>query len=226
VKEATSDSGNLDPPSAPSCLDIPDANFILQSSDQVNFRVHKSLLSTSSPFFEDLLSLPQPPDDELVDGLPVVQVPENADLLNSLVSLLYCPIPPIIPRSYKKVFALLAACEKYDMVSIQSYIRDKVKRGYFPGPDRAEAFSAYAIASSMGLDPEMEHAARLTLGLPMTFESLGEGLRLFKGRALLFLTLYHAATNLHHKYRIPTSKFKSFKSPVVPGGGQRKRERR
>jgi hypothetical protein len=30
----------------------------------------------------------------------------------------------------------------------------------------AEAFSAYAIASSMGLVPEMENAARLTLGLP------------------------------------------------------------
>jgi hypothetical protein len=51
----------------------------------------------SSPFFKDLLSLPQPPDDELVDGLPVVQLSENADLLNSLISLLY-PIPPVIPE--------------------------------------------------------------------------------------------------------------------------------
>ena len=132
----------------------------------------------SSPFFKDLFSLPQPPDDELVDDLPVVQLSEDADLLNSLVSLLY-PIPDVIPGSYEKVFALLAACQKDDMGLIQSYIRAEIQRGTFPVPVEAEAFSAYAQASSMGLGPEMEHAARLTLGQHMTFESLGEGLRSF-----------------------------------------------
>ena len=192
-EEPTSDSRNSDPPSVPLCLDILDANVILRSSDQVNFRVHKGVLAMSSPFFKDLLSLPQPPLDKLVDGLPVVQVPENADLLINLISLLY-PIPSVIPRSYKEVFALLATCQKYDMVSMQSYIREEVKRGHFPEPYRAEAFSAYAIASSMGLNPEMERAARLTMGLPLTFESLGEELRLFTGPALHHLILYRTAT--------------------------------
>ena len=148
----------------------------------------------SSPFFDDLFSLPQPPDDELVDGLPVVQLPEDADLLNTLVSLLY-PIPPVIPGSYEKVFALLNACQKYDMVSIQSNIRDEVKLGRFPAPVKTEAFSAYAIASSMGLCPEKEQAASHTLGQPMTFESLGEGLRSFKGPALCELVRYRVANN-------------------------------
>ena len=173
---------------------MPDANVILRSSDQVNFRVHKSVLAMSSPFFEDLLSLPQPPGDELVDGLPVVQLPEDAGLLDSLISLLY-PIRRVKPGSYEKVFALLAACQKYDMESIQSYIRDEVKLRRFPAPVNCQAFGAYAIASSMGLIPEMEHAAQLTLGLPMTFESLGEGLRLFKGRALCDLIHYRVASN-------------------------------
>ncbi|KAH9174348.1 hypothetical protein EDB89DRAFT_566230 [Lactarius sanguifluus] len=137
----------------------------------------------SSPFFKDLLSLPQPPDDELVDGFPVIQLPENADLLNSLISLLY-PIPPIIPGSYEKVFALLAACQKYDMESVQSNIRAGIKLGTFPAPVEAEAFRACAIAGSMRLAPELENAASLTLSTPMTFESLGENLRWFKGRAL------------------------------------------
>jgi len=141
------------------------------------------LLAVSSPFFKDLLSLPQPPDGELVDGLPVVALSEDADLLNSLVSLLY-PVSPVIPSSYEKVFALLAACQKYDMESVQSNIRAGIKLGTFPAPVEAEGFSAYAIASSLGLIPEMENAARLTLGRPMTFESLGEGLRSFKGWAL------------------------------------------
>ena len=183
-------SANSDPPSVPLFLDTPDASIILRSSDQVDFRVHKSLLAMSSPFFKDLLSLPQPPDDKLVDGLPVVRLLESSGLLNGLISLLY-PVSPVKPSSYEKVFALLAACQKYDMVSIQSNIRDAVKLGKFPAaPVGTEAFGAYALASSMGLVPEMENAARLTLKYPMTFESLGEGLRSFKGRALGDLVSY------------------------------------
>ena len=143
----------------------------------------------SSPFFEDLLSLPQPPDGELVDGLPVVQLPEDSGLLNCLISFLY-PIAPTMPGSYEKVFAVLGACQKYDMASVQSYVRSEVKRGTFSAPVGAEAFHAYAIASSMGLTPEMESAARLTLGYPMTFEFLGEGLRSFEGWALCDLVRY------------------------------------
>ncbi|KAH9167982.1 hypothetical protein EDB89DRAFT_1855964, partial [Lactarius sanguifluus] len=143
-------SENLEPPSVPSCLDIPDANIIVRSSDKVNFRVRKSVLAMSSPFFKDLFSLPQPTDDELADGLPVIQLSEDADLLNSLISLFY-PIPPIIPPSYEKVFVLLAACQKYDMESVQSNIRDGIKLGRFPAPVEAEAFRACAIAGSMGL---------------------------------------------------------------------------
>ena len=172
-----------------SCLYTPDANIILRSSDQVNFRVHKSVLAMSSPFFKELLSLPQPPDDELIDGLPVIQLSEDAGLLDILVSLLY-PIPPVIPSSYEKVFALLAACQKYDMASVQSTVRAAIKLGTFPAPVGTEAFRACAIANSMGLDPEFENAAHLTLGHPMTFESLGEGLRLFKGQALCDLIRY------------------------------------
>ncbi|KAH9009131.1 hypothetical protein EDB85DRAFT_2163220 [Lactarius pseudohatsudake] len=180
--------------SVSSCLDLPDANIIVRSSDGVDFRVHKPVLAVSSLFFKDLLSLPQPPDDEHVDSLPVIQLSEDADLLNSLVSLLY-PLSPVIPSSYEKVFALLAACQKYDMESVQSNIRDWIKLGRFPGPVEAEAFRACAIAGSMGLDPELEDAARLTLRYPMTFESLGEQLRSFNGRALYDLIRYRKGGN-------------------------------
>jgi hypothetical protein len=70
------------------------------------------------------------------------------------------------------------------MASVQSFIRDEVNRGAFPAPKGAEAFCAYAIASGIGLIPEMKRAARQTLDHPMTFEILGEGLRLFDGWAL------------------------------------------
>ena len=76
------------------------------------------------------------------------------------------------------------------MVLGQSNIRVEIKRGTFPSPVGTEAFRAYVLACSMGLVPEMENAARLTLGYPMTFESLGEGLRSFRGRTLCDLIHY------------------------------------
>ena len=90
---------------------MPDANLIIQSSDFVNFRVHKSVLAMASPFFKELLSLPQPSDSESVDGIPVVQLPESSELLNSLLSMLY-PVRTVIPNSYEKVLYLLATCQQ------------------------------------------------------------------------------------------------------------------
>ncbi|KAN0109490.1 hypothetical protein V8E52_009284, partial [Russula decolorans] len=174
--------------------DLSDANFVIRSSDFVNFKVHKHVLAVASPFFKDLLSLHQPPDSESVDGLPVVQLPEDSELLSTLISMLY-PVHPVIPNSYDKVLCLLAACQKYEMASVQSYIRAEVSHGVFPTPKGTEAFSAYAIASGKGLVPEMEKAARQTLDHPMTFEALGEGLRLFEGWALRDLA------NLRKRYR-------------------------
>jgi hypothetical protein len=92
--------------SPPDTLDVPDANLIIRSSDLVNFRVHKPVLAMASQVFKDLLSLPQPSDGESVDGLPVVQLSEDSDLLSSLVSMLY-PLRPVIPNSYDKVMSLL-----------------------------------------------------------------------------------------------------------------------
>jgi hypothetical protein len=96
----------------------------------------------------------------------------------------------MILNSYFKALYLLAACQKYEMAPVLSFIRLQVSWGEFPSAKGADAFPAYAIASANRLIPEMENAARMTLGHPMTFESLGEGLRLFEGSALRDLASY------------------------------------
>lgn len=90
-------------------IDVPDADLIIRSSDLVDFRVHKSVLAMASPSLdlEDLDSLPQLSDDELIYGL---QLTEDSDLLNSLISILY-PVPTVIPKSYEKVLYLLVTCQ-------------------------------------------------------------------------------------------------------------------
>ena len=89
----------------PKAFNVSDANLIIRSSDLVDFRVHKSVLAMVSPFFQHPSFLPQPFDSESVDGLPVAQLSESSELLNSLFSLLY-PIPTVVPNTYEKVLCL------------------------------------------------------------------------------------------------------------------------
>ena len=91
--------------------DASDANLVIRSSDFVNFKVHKLVLAVASPFFKDLLSLPQPPDSESVDGLPMVQLSEDSELLSTLVSMLY-HMRLVVPNSYDKVLSLLTTRQR------------------------------------------------------------------------------------------------------------------
>ncbi|KAF8262674.1 hypothetical protein EI94DRAFT_1559133, partial [Lactarius quietus] len=144
-------------------LDKGAADIIVRTSDLANFPVHKSVLASSSPIFRDMFSLPNTPNHGVIDGLPVVDISEDAELVRSLITIIY-PIPSEIPASYDRVLALLAATQKYEMDAVQSSIRAEV--AHRP-PLTVEAFRAYAIASSSGLTPEMNTAARLTLDHPM-----------------------------------------------------------
>ena len=169
-------------------FDPPNADIILQSSDRVKFRTNKTILSMSSTFFNDMLSLPQP-SDEVVDELPVVCLSEDAETLNSLLMMLY-PIPFVVPNNYHKALAILSASQKYDMAGVQYSIRTAMENW---GPITLtgnEALRAYAVSSGAKLIPEMKAFARLTLHSPLTLEHLSDELPLFEGWALRDLVRY------------------------------------
>ena len=157
------------------------ADIILQSSDLVTFRVHRSVLAASSPFFSDMFTLPQPPNE--CNELPVVHLSEDSVVLDSLISMLY-PVPPEMPESSDDSLAVLAAAAKYDMDSIRSSIRAEVDRKELFSSTRAGLFRVYATAYRKRLIPETVMAARLTLDHPLTFESIGDALQSFEGCAL------------------------------------------
>jgi hypothetical protein len=64
----------------------------------------------ASPSFKDLLSHSQPSDSEFIAELPVVQLSEDSEVLNCLLSILY-PVRTVIPKSYEKVLGLLETCQ-------------------------------------------------------------------------------------------------------------------
>ena len=162
---------------------MPDADIILRSSDLVDFHVHKSALVASSPFFRDMFSLPQPQNDALPEALPVLNLSEDAETLNSLISILY-PVAPEIPPHGEDILTLLSAATKYDMDAVQSFIRAEVSHKKLLSSSSAGALHVYAVAYNKGLVPEMAAAARDTLGCPLTFQCLGDSLRSFEGGAL------------------------------------------
>jgi hypothetical protein len=142
-------------------------------------------VSTSQPWpfrhlsLNDLFSLPQTPDGEVVNGLLVVHVSEDAEVPHSLLTLPY-PIPSLIlPVSYETTLALLATSQKYNMDTVLSTVRRELVL-----PTMKAAFHAYAIARSKQLIPEMETAARVTLDHPMTFATIIDALPSFEGSAL------------------------------------------
>ena len=128
-----------------------------------------------------MFSIPQPHrNDQLIDGLPVVRLSEDAEVLHNLLILLY-HISFKIPDSYEKTLALLAVLQKYDMPTVLSTVRSEIGHKL---PTTEAAFRAYAIAYSKRLIPEMETSARLTLNHPLTFEAIADALPLFEAPAL------------------------------------------
>ncbi|KAJ6509165.1 hypothetical protein C8R47DRAFT_1191489 [Mycena vitilis] len=54
-----------------------DGNIVIQAENS-QYRVFRGMLAARSPVFQDMLSLPQPPETELVDGCPFVRLPDRA----------------------------------------------------------------------------------------------------------------------------------------------------
>ena len=52
------------------------ADLILESSDEVHFRIFQSFLSLASPVFTDMFNIPSPPSQKL-DEIQVVRISEH-----------------------------------------------------------------------------------------------------------------------------------------------------
>ncbi|KAL1941205.1 hypothetical protein VTO73DRAFT_7417 [Trametes versicolor] len=108
------------PTDAPHPFNQVSANLILRTADLVDFRVHSPILAQASPFFDSMLTLPQPSSSSgatpAESMTPIVPVSEDSTTLELLLRLTY-PIPKpyaLMAEPAQMVPALLAAA-KYEM---------------------------------------------------------------------------------------------------------------
>ncbi|TDL26736.1 hypothetical protein BD410DRAFT_836566 [Rickenella mellea] len=154
-------------PSSP--FDGADADLILRSAEGAKFRVSKAILRETSPFFRDLLSLPQPPDSTpdgpaVEDGLPVIPVTESSATLDSLLRICY-PIQSPAIFSLVTIENVLKAALKYDMEVAVSKMREALQASHFQSG--YYAVEVFVVACDLKLEDDARAAARNTLKDPL-----------------------------------------------------------
>ncbi|KAL4248405.1 SKP1/BTB/POZ domain superfamily protein [Abortiporus biennis] len=116
---------SIDPVRIPSFLDDPNADVILRSSDGVEFRVFKVILSKSSPFFNDMFSLPQATEQSLT-AAQVIDVAEDSTTLAKLLTYCY-PLRTPKFTTLEEVIAFISATDKYQLPGAMERVKSELE---------------------------------------------------------------------------------------------------
>jgi hypothetical protein len=169
---------------APYDFNAPDADVVLRSSDGKEFRVHRLILSISSPIFQGMFGLPQP--TESLPKISNIDIPETSDILQPFLQYLYPRSPPDI-SDISMWAALYAIADKYGTEVVTDLLRDAL----IPRFLEASPLRVYALASCWGFEEEAKIASRRTLTMDISKGFPEEDARLMGGVACKKLFLLH-----------------------------------
>ena len=83
-----------------------DGNVVILAED-IAFRVYQGILSSVSPLFADLFSLPQPDGLEMIDGCPVVHMSDSPTDLRHFLSIVTKSSIEYVPNPYNANYIVL-----------------------------------------------------------------------------------------------------------------------
>jgi hypothetical protein len=131
-------------------FDTGDADLILKSSDDVEFRVHKLIIFLASA--NHLCNMPVESD---ADTLPVIRLSENSVTLGTLVSMCY-PVADIDFEDLSVAYEVLKAAMKFEMKKIFQTLRVKLAHYIESDPLRI-----YFTSIAFGLKEEAIKASKV-----------------------------------------------------------------
>lgn len=148
--------------------------MILRSSDNIDFRVHKVVMSDASSVFEAMFALPQgpaaePPEAEPTLTLAVVPLPESSSMLELVLGVLYPGKGPSLDSPHR-IGDVLAVADKYAMDGVMQQMRFLLQTSRFLD-DRCycplSILAVYGLARRYNFESLAADAARASLKKPL-----------------------------------------------------------
>lgn len=165
---------------------ISDADLIIRSFDNVEFRILKSIVVQASPKFRKMLLLNQVEASKAHSAVQCIAVPEDHVVIDVILRICYpMPNPRLSSFDIEKV---LKAGKKYKMDVVVEFCRQGISDLTVTDP-----LKAYGLACRCGLIAEAATAAERTLHYPMDAQLLAhrDGCHSVSGVALSQLLLFH-----------------------------------
>jgi hypothetical protein len=152
-------------------FDNPDAEVIIRSSDNVDFRVFKSFLLSVSTVFKDMFAIPQGPadaarvDQEMKDGRPIIPVTEESQVVETLLRFCFPNILTSVPvlNTMEEIMPVLEVSIKYGIEILESRMRDAL---FTPPVIEERAMQLFVVAYRHRWEKEIRIAAKHTLVQP------------------------------------------------------------
>jgi hypothetical protein len=192
-------------------FDDPEADIILRSRDDREFRVLKVYIVKVSPVLRDLIqSASNSHDANATASLPSVRLPDDGATLSTLLTFIL-PVLPLPPPTIEQTMTLLSAGQKYKMGPVLSHIRSLLSSQNPPFVRPETAFQVYSLAQTYGLREEALRAARSTLTFPFTLEDLEGELGTIPGVYVRELWKYHQSVRAHLAHDLA-----AFKTASIP----------
>lgn len=136
-------------------FDDPSADFILRSNDDVDFKVHKTILAMASPVFRDMLMLAQDPAD-----VPVLRLTEDHTVLDWILRACYPTSTPDL-KDLDFIYNVVQIADKYQMDFVVDNLTTPLNK-YL----ESEPLRVFAIAYRFRNPTLATSAARQTLRIP------------------------------------------------------------
>ncbi|KAJ7037817.1 hypothetical protein C8F04DRAFT_1091632 [Mycena alexandri] len=111
---------------------MPYGDIIIQA-ESTQFRVNRDILARHSSVFQDMFLLPQPPNEETVDGCHIVHLSDSATDVHLLLAAFYDPYHHKVKRPVKLIACMLRLGNKYEVACFKE---DAVSRIHHDLPTR------------------------------------------------------------------------------------------